>query len=76
VPRVWISFGPVLNDRLDRPRIQSNLAAETGQEGHFVSPQVPPVKARLKAQLSVWRDSPLTLRRSVPPDLRSGDRVR
>ena len=41
----------------------------------FVFPRVPPLKASIQAQVSVWRDSPLTSGQSVPLDLRPGEHV-
>jgi beta-lactamase regulating signal transducer with metallopeptidase domain/thiol-disulfide isomerase/thioredoxin len=75
VPLVWVSFDPISINRLDLPRVQSSYAAETDKDGRFVFARVPPVKAQVKAQLSVWKDSPLTSSRAVPLDLQPGDRV-
>jgi thiol-disulfide isomerase/thioredoxin/uncharacterized GH25 family protein len=75
VPLIGLAFQPSRINRTDRPHIQYDFSAETDKDGRFVLAQVPPIKGRLHADLSVWQDSPLTSSRSVPLDLRPGERV-
>jgi beta-lactamase regulating signal transducer with metallopeptidase domain/thiol-disulfide isomerase/thioredoxin/protocatechuate 3,4-dioxygenase beta subunit len=76
VPSVWIFFTPV---RLEihgvSPHIQDAFSVKTDRDGRFVFPRVPPIKSRVNADHSVWRESPLTSSRSVPLDLQPGQRV-
>ena len=73
VPSEWVLFGPLRPRTGTSPRIQDNLSAKTDGDGRFVFPRVPPLKSKVEAILSVWRDSPLTSSRSVPLDLRPGE---
>jgi len=57
------------------PHIQDDFSVQTERDGRFVFPRVPPLKSRVNALHSVWRDSPLTSSRSVPLDLQPGQRV-
>jgi hypothetical protein len=51
------------------------MSVKTDRVGRFVFPRVPPVKAFVRVQLSVWQDSPLTSSQSVPLDLRPSERA-
>jgi beta-lactamase regulating signal transducer with metallopeptidase domain/thiol-disulfide isomerase/thioredoxin/uncharacterized GH25 family protein len=75
VPGVLVLFSPIrlLNGR--SPHIQDDQQATTDQDGRFDFRRVPPVKASVRAHLSVWRDSPLSSSQSVPMDLKPGDHV-
>ena len=72
VPDVWISFQPLRLLGPGRPHVQQDLSVETDRDGRFVFPRVPPIKGNLRAQLSVFRESPLTSSQWVPLDLRPG----
>jgi beta-lactamase regulating signal transducer with metallopeptidase domain/thiol-disulfide isomerase/thioredoxin/uncharacterized GH25 family protein len=76
VPSVWIFFSPM---RLEipgvSPHIQDDFSVQTERDGRFVFPRVPPLKSRVNALHSVWRESPLSSSRSVPLDLQPGQRV-
>ncbi|MEJ7638012.1 MAG: redoxin domain-containing protein, partial [Singulisphaera sp.] len=75
VLEAWINFEPLRPHLGAEPHIQDNYSVKTGRDGRFVLPRVPPVKSRVRPQLSVWRDYPITSSRSVPLDLRPGERV-
>ena len=75
VPAVWISFEPLRLRSGSLPHIQDHFSTQTDRDGRFVFPRVPPVKSSVRAQLSPWRDSPLTSSRSVPLDLQPGERA-
>ena len=46
---------------------------KTNASGNFAFLRVPPVKGKLQADLSVWRDYPITSSLSAPMDLRPGE---
>ena len=48
---------------------------ETDRAGRFVFPRVPPVKSSVRAQISVFRESPIRSSRSVPLDPQPGQRI-
>jgi beta-lactamase regulating signal transducer with metallopeptidase domain/thiol-disulfide isomerase/thioredoxin len=75
VPGVWVSFTPVrlLNDTL--PHIQDSFAVKTDRDGRFVFPRVPPVKAYVRAQLSVWNEYPFTSSQTVPLEVQPGETI-
>ena len=75
VAGVSVSFRPLRLRGGVSPHIQDQISVKTDRAGHFVFPSVPPLKASVRAQVSVWRDSPLTSGQSVPLDLRPGEHV-
>jgi beta-lactamase regulating signal transducer with metallopeptidase domain/thiol-disulfide isomerase/thioredoxin/protocatechuate 3,4-dioxygenase beta subunit len=72
VPGVWIGFGPIRLLGPGRPHVQQDLSVQTDRDGRFAFPRVPPIKGNVRAQLSVFRDSPLTSSQGVPLDLQPG----
>jgi beta-lactamase regulating signal transducer with metallopeptidase domain/thiol-disulfide isomerase/thioredoxin len=76
VPAAWITCAPlrILNESL--PHIQDGFSVKTDRDGRFVFPRVPPVKANVRAQLSVWGDYPFSSSQSVPLDLQPGQKAR
>src|SRR5262249_4821100 len=75
IPNAWIFPNPFRPRSNAAPHIQDNLPVKPAGAGHFVSPRVPPVKVSVRADLSVWRDSPIRSSRSVPLDIRPGQHV-
>ena len=75
VPTAWIHLTPVRSRLNAAPHIQDGLSVKTDPAGHFVFPRVPPVKSSVRAQISVWRESPIRSSRSVPLELQPGQRV-
>jgi thiol-disulfide isomerase/thioredoxin len=75
VAGVGVGFSPIRLMNGDSPHIQDDQQVTTDKDGRFAFRRVPPVKARVRAHLSVWRDSPLSSSQSVPLDLKPGDRV-
>ncbi len=75
VPTAWIHLTPVRSRLNAAPHIQDGLSMKTDLAGRFVFPRVPPVKSSVRAQISVWRESPIRSSRSVPLDLQPGQRV-
>ena len=72
MPDVWINFQPLRLLGPGRPHVQQDLSVQTDRDGRFVFPRVPPIKGNLRAQLSVFRESPLTSSQGVPLDLQPG----
>jgi len=75
VPSAWVHFEPIRLRSFRSPHIQDGISVKTDRAGRFVFPRVPPVKSSVRAQLSVWRDSPIRSGRSVPMDLQPGQRI-
>ena len=75
VPSASVTVWPLRPSQAGSPRFQGGLAVKTDAQGRFSFPRVPPVRAKLRADLSVWREYPITSSRSVPLDLASGDRL-
>ncbi len=75
VPSAWVLFEPIRLRSFRLPHIQDAISVKTDRSGRFVFAKVPPVKSSVRAQLSVWRDSPIRSSRSVPLDLRPGQHV-
>jgi thiol-disulfide isomerase/thioredoxin len=75
VAAAWIVFNPVRVLNGVAPHIQDQISVKTDRDGRFVFTRVPPVKASVRAQLSVWQDSALTSSQSVPLDIRPGEGV-
>jgi len=75
VAAAWIIFNPLRLLGGTAPHIQDQMSVQTDRAGHYVFTRVPPVKASVRAQLSVWLDSPLTSSQSVPLDLQPGEHV-
>jgi beta-lactamase regulating signal transducer with metallopeptidase domain/thiol-disulfide isomerase/thioredoxin/protocatechuate 3,4-dioxygenase beta subunit len=75
VPSAWIHFEAVRPHRDGAPHIQDGISVKTDLTGRFVLTRVPPVKSSVRAQLSVWRDYPISSSRSVPLDLQPGQRI-
>ncbi len=73
VAGAWINFHPVRLLNGVSPHIQDQMSVKTDRGGRFVFQRVPPVKASVRAQLSVWQNSPLTSSQSVPLDLQPGE---
>ena len=73
VPSAWVTLTPIRPATIGAPRFQGGLAAKTDDQGHFAFSRVPPVPAKLQADLSVWRDDQITSSQSVPLDLRPGE---
>ncbi len=71
----WVVFNPLRLMGGNWPHIQDHMSVKTDHAGHFDFPRVPPVKASVRAQLSVWRDSQLTSSQSVPIDLQQGEHL-
>jgi beta-lactamase regulating signal transducer with metallopeptidase domain/thiol-disulfide isomerase/thioredoxin len=69
---VWVTFQPLRLLGGDRPHVQQDLSVQTDRDGRFAFPRVPPVKGSVRAQLSVFQESPLTSSQSVPLDLQPG----
>lgn len=72
----WVIFDPIRVRNEVLPYIQDNFSAKTDRDGRFVFPQVPPVKASVKAQISAWHEGPLKSSRSIPLDLKPGEKVK
>ena len=75
VAATWITFSPLRILNGVAPHIQDSMSVKTDRDGRFAFRRVPPVKASVRAQLSVWQDSPLTSSQSVPLDLKPGEHV-
>jgi thiol-disulfide isomerase/thioredoxin/uncharacterized GH25 family protein len=73
VPLAWINFVPVRLRTESLPHIQDQFAVKTDRDGRFAFPRVPPVKSYVRAQLSVWRDYPISSSQMVPLDLQPGE---
>jgi thiol-disulfide isomerase/thioredoxin len=70
----WISFFPLVDRGLTEARFQDSFSAKTDLEGHFRFDRLPPMSGTVKAYLGPWEESKLTSSRSVPIDLKPGDR--
>jgi hypothetical protein len=76
VPSAQVNFEPLRVSLPGvSPQIQDRFGVMTDRAGRFVFPRVPPAKSSVMALLSVWYESPITSSRSVPLDLRPGERV-
>ena len=75
VPSVWIHFTPLRPRSAGSPHIQDGISVETDRAGRFVFPRTPPVKSSVRAQISVFRESPIRSSRSVPLDPQPGRRI-
>jgi beta-lactamase regulating signal transducer with metallopeptidase domain/protocatechuate 3,4-dioxygenase beta subunit/thiol-disulfide isomerase/thioredoxin len=76
IPAAWVVFEPIRINNDVLPHIQDQTSVKTDRNGRFVFPRVPPVKSHVSAQISVWQDGPLRSSRSVPLDLKPGEKVK
>jgi uncharacterized GH25 family protein/thiol-disulfide isomerase/thioredoxin len=74
IPNEWIYFFPLLDRGLTEARFQDSFSAKTDQNGNFRFDQLPPTSGTIRAYLGPWQESVLTSSKSVPLDLKSGDR--
>ncbi|HVA46332.1 MAG TPA: carboxypeptidase regulatory-like domain-containing protein [Pirellulales bacterium] len=74
VPNEWIYFHPLAERALTEARFQDSFTAKTDLDGHFHFDRLPPMSGAVHAYLGPWRDSVLTSSKSVPLDLKPGDR--
>jgi uncharacterized GH25 family protein/thiol-disulfide isomerase/thioredoxin len=74
VPNEWIYFDPLAQRALTEARFQDSFTAKTDLDGHFHFDPLPPMSGTVHAYLGPWRDSVLTSSKSVPLDLKPGDR--
>jgi beta-lactamase regulating signal transducer with metallopeptidase domain/thiol-disulfide isomerase/thioredoxin/uncharacterized GH25 family protein len=74
VPNEWIYFHPLAERALTEARFQDSFTAKTDLDGHFHFDRLPPMSGTVHAYLGPWQDSVLTSSKSVPLDLKPGDR--
>lgn len=74
VANEWIYFHPLANRALTEARFQDSFTAKTDRDGHFHFDRLPPMSGTVHAYLGPWQDSVLTSSKSVPLDLKPGDR--
>jgi beta-lactamase regulating signal transducer with metallopeptidase domain len=73
VPSARVDFTPLRVLDEASAHIRDGFAARTDRDGRFDFARVPPMKASVKAELSVWRDYAITSSQSVPLDLHPGE---
>lgn len=74
IPNEWIYFHPLVRRALTEARFQDSFTAKSDVNGHFHFERLPPMSGTVRAHLGPWRDSVLTSSKSVPLDLKPGDR--